>query len=46
MITQQAHKRIEKMEGVGRVTVNLVWDPPWSPALVSQKIKEQMQSDE
>ena len=46
MITQQTQKRIEKMEGVGSVTVNLVWDPPWSPALVSQKIKEQMQSDE
>lgn len=46
MITLQARKRIEKMDDVGSVKVNLVWDPPWSPELVSQKIKEQMQSDE
>ena len=46
MIVHQAQKRIEKIEGVGNVKVNLVWDPPWSPELVSQKIKEQMNSDE
>lgn len=46
MITLQARKRIEKMDDVGSVKVNLVWDPPWSSELVSQKIKEQMQSDE
>jgi metal-sulfur cluster biosynthetic enzyme len=46
MIVHQAQKRIEKIEGVGMVKVNLVWDPPWSPELVSQKIKEQMQSGE
>jgi metal-sulfur cluster biosynthetic enzyme len=46
MITLQAQKRIEKMEGVGSVKVNLVWDPPWTPELVSKKIKEQMQDDE
>jgi metal-sulfur cluster biosynthetic enzyme len=46
MITQQAQKRIEKMKSVGNVKVNLVWDPPWTPELVSQKIKEQMQDDE
>ena len=36
MIVHQAQKRIEKIEGVGNVKVNLVWDPPWSPDLVSQ----------
>jgi Predicted metal-sulfur cluster biosynthetic enzyme len=46
MIVHQAQKRIEKIEGAGIVRVTLVWDPPWSPELVSQKIKEQMQGGE
>ena len=46
MIAGQAQKRIEKIKGVGSVKVNLVWDPPWSPELVSKKIREQMQGDE
>jgi metal-sulfur cluster biosynthetic enzyme len=46
MIVRQAQKRIEKIEGAGIVKVTLVWDPPWSPELVSQKIKEQMQGGE
>jgi Predicted metal-sulfur cluster biosynthetic enzyme len=46
MIVHQAQKRIEKIEGAGIVKVTLVWDPPWSPELVSQKIKEQMQGGE
>jgi len=45
MITLQTKERIEKMKGVGSVKVNLVWDPPWSPELVSKKIKDQMKND-
>jgi metal-sulfur cluster biosynthetic enzyme len=41
----QAQKRIEKMDGVGKVNVNLVWNPPWSPDMISQKIREQMQQN-
>ena len=46
MITYQAQKRIEKMDGVGKVKVNLVWDPPWSPDMISQKIKDRLLKDE
>ena len=46
MMTYQAQKRIEKMEGVGNVKVNLVWNPPWTPDKVSQKIKDQMLKEE
>ena len=45
MITYQAQKRIEKIEGIGKVSVNLVWEPPWTPEMVSQKIKDQMLKD-
>ena len=44
MVTQ-AQKRIEKMDGVGKVNVNLVWNPPWSSEMISQKIREQMQQN-
>jgi metal-sulfur cluster biosynthetic enzyme len=46
MITYQAQKRIEKMEGAGKVKVNLVWDPPWAPDMVSQKIKDRLLKEE
>jgi metal-sulfur cluster biosynthetic enzyme len=41
----QAQKRIEKMDGIGKVNVNLVWNPPWSPEMISKKIREQMQQN-
>jgi len=46
MITYQAQKRIEKMEGAGKVKVNLVWDPPWTHDMVSQKIKDRLLKEE
>ena len=44
MITQ-AQKRIEEIDGIGKVNVNLVWNPPWSPEMISQKIREKMQQN-
>jgi len=31
MITGQAQHRVQQMEDVGDVHVNLVFDPPWTP---------------
>ncbi len=45
LMVAQAQKRIEKIEGIGKVNVNLVWNPPWSPEMISQKIREQMQQN-
>lgn len=42
MITFQAQKRVEQIRGIGKVKVNLVWDPPWTPEMISPKIREQM----
>ena len=44
-IVTQTQKRIEQMDGIGKVNVNLVWNPPWSPEMISQKIREQMQQN-
>lgn len=39
-LTQSAQKEIEKLEGVKSATVELAWDPPWTPDLMSQSLKE------
>ena len=30
---------ISKLEGVGRISVRLVWDPPWSLDMVNEELK-------
>lgn len=42
MMTAQAQKRIEKIYGAGKVRINLVWEPPWTPEMISPKIREQI----
>ncbi len=44
-ITQQAQQRLEKINGVGEVKVNLVWDPPWTPEKISKEIREKLIKD-
>ncbi len=41
-ITLQAQKRLEKIDNIGKVKVNLVWDPPWTPEMISREIREKM----
>jgi metal-sulfur cluster biosynthetic enzyme len=33
---------VSTVEGVGEVEVDLVWDPPWSPATMSDEAKLQL----
>ena len=35
-IAQQAEWRIAEMDDVEDVTVNMVWDPPWSPESITE----------
>ena len=42
MMTFQAQKRLEQIKGIGKVKVNLVWNPPWTPEMISPKIKEKI----
>ena len=30
---------LEKVEGIGQVTVNMTFDPPWTPARMSEEAK-------
>lgn len=33
---------VKKVEGVKDVKINLVWEPPWDPQMLSDDMKEQM----
>ncbi|MFB6267876.1 MAG: metal-sulfur cluster assembly factor [Halodesulfurarchaeum sp.] len=43
-ITRNVRVAAESVEGVESATVELVWDPPWSPAKASEDGKAQLQS--
>jgi len=41
-ISSDISEKIKTISGVTNCTVNIVWDPPWTPARMSQEAKLQM----
>lgn len=41
-IAQQAEWAIQDVEGVEEVEIELVFDPPWTPDLISEEARAQM----
>lgn len=41
LIDQMVKSAVGKLEGVERVELELVWDPPWIPAMMSEEIREE-----
>lgn len=41
-LARDAEQRILTVPGVASASVELVWDPPWSPALISQAGKQKL----
>ena len=41
-IAQHAEWAIQELEGVGNVEIELVFEPPWSPELISEDAKAQL----
>ena len=39
-ISEGTHQRLLAMDGVSDATVNVVWQPPWEPAMMSDDAKE------
>ena len=39
IILADVQLRLEKLEGVGKVEMDLVWDPLWSPDMMSDELK-------
>ena len=36
-MTHDAREKLLKIPGVKNVEVNLVWDPPWNPTMISEE---------
>lgn len=41
-IASDAKYKIQEIPGVKEVSVDLVWDPPWNPAMMSEAAKQQL----
>lgn len=41
-IARDAQRRIEQLPGVGEAAVQVVWDPPWSPHMISPEGKAKL----
>ncbi|MDK2951529.1 MAG: hypothetical protein PWQ77_1194 [Kosmotogales bacterium] len=39
-LTANAKKAVEEIDGIGDVKINLVFDPPWSPKMISEEVKK------
>ena len=43
MIASQARQKIlDNIDGVEEATVDLVWDPPWEPSMMSEEAKHKL----
>jgi len=45
-IREQADEAVKKMDRVGKVNVNLVWEPKWTPEMISKEIRERLNNPE
>jgi metal-sulfur cluster biosynthetic enzyme len=41
-ISDEVERRLERLEGITSVDVNLVWDPPWVPEVMTDVAKRQL----
>ena len=39
-LAEDIKQKIEKINGVKKAEVEIVWDPPWTPERISQEAKE------
>ena len=42
MIANDARQRILALDGVVEATVDLVWDPPWNPSMISETARQKL----
>ncbi len=40
-IGQDVKRKIEQLPGIKEAIVNIVWEPPWSPEMMSEPAKKQ-----
>ncbi len=42
VMSEDAKNHVEQLSGVGNVTVNVVWDPPWAPDRMSDDARRKL----
>jgi metal-sulfur cluster biosynthetic enzyme len=42
MIAADAKQKIIALEGVEDASVDLVWEPPWNPSMISEEAKQRL----
>lgn len=42
VILADVQLRLEHLEGIGNVDIDLVWDPAWSPEMISEEARMSM----
>ena len=42
MLVSNIREQVSRLKGVNEVSVEIVWDPPWTPEKMSQPAKEQL----
>lgn len=42
MLTMQAEKAVRGLEGITDVKIELTWDPPWNPKMMSDEAKRKL----
>lgn len=41
-IANDARQKILALDGVGDASVDLVWDPPWNPNMISEEARQKL----
>ncbi|MFQ6015796.1 MAG: metal-sulfur cluster assembly factor [Anaerolineae bacterium] len=41
-ITHQVQQKLLALEGIEEAEVNLVWEPPWNPGMMSEAARQQL----
>jgi FeS assembly SUF system protein len=44
-IPEECERKIKGVEGVNEIEVNIVWDPPWGPEMISPEGREKLGMD-
>ena len=42
MMAEDAKTKVAAIDGIDDVTVNIVWDPPWTPNLIAESAKKKL----
>ena len=42
VISQDVKSKLEKLESVKNVNVEVIWDPPWNPNMMTDEAKEKL----